>query len=908
MILAFKKGLTYKGTVGGEEPGSEENIFPLMNLPLTLEGEEMELNDFQWWAYSDKWQKWLDANPREWQAESEDRRFKKAESILEGAANFSNPVYDYVGDQIKNLVSGNKVQNFSSYINEAADDDSDINAEALRKFQKLNAAIQKLIKDGELKSDLNMEDIPEDSPQAVIVDFFDGEGQPVPASRSALRVTKKYEVGELILCEMDYTIPAGEVTDPEDLMEKTMDYAKDAVIAIGAMGAGYLALTAVGGIFTTWTLAKTGYGIYKWARPASLASRVSGAGGLSTLKNFASRLVAGRGATSLANAGRVVLPSGAFVKGGLAYSTRATGNVLLRGAAAQSVKQAAAAQLASRGAAAAAGVGARAAASGGAGAVVAAESTNPVGWILLALQVIGSGVNQLWNWYSDKQAPRYGEVEDFAYGTFNPKNIPLGRSITVCWTSDGGASGWDVFFDILTAMKDDTRTTMELVKIGEAAGRSIFVLMQVNSEMLQKIVTDNNIVMLSFSNTDKFERGTFDNDDLEFQIAAIPEIADFTIGTSLVGYCDWRLLEKTYGKAPDYPMCVPKDALEKYRFNYSNSDGKRINTEGTLLTDTQIQDLDLAEIMPLPGEGSLRGASVSESVANYILEKNEALTFSEFTKLAELTERKEKYDDIKAEIEAEVKKELGVKVAPEDEPVVKTEKPEKEAAEEVEAPEAPDYGEGEWETEYSGIELASVSENDWGQYPVIIYKVDSIEFVDPNDTDDAGDYKYFVVDETSKRPSDGDPVLVEVTSLDEVETPRYGFAEYVAPPEPEEDTEETEEVEVSTPDGEEMSMDDLVVKTRKNSTVLRDKDARGGTNPLDEFGSEELKRDLGISDWDNITYAKVRYDREHEPKRIILKNNLAKIGDRKRVVKKGELGFDAALRFATKLEAAIKYA
>jgi hypothetical protein len=414
--------------------------------------------------------------------------------------------------------------------------------------------------------------------------------------------------------------------------------------------------------------------------------------------------------------------------------------------------------------------------------------------------------------------------------------------------------------------------------------------------------------MLSFSNTDKFERGTFDNDDLEFQIAAIPEIADFTIGTSLVGYCDWRLLEKTYGKAPDYPMCVPKDALEKYRFNYSNSDGKRINTEGTLLTDTQIQDLDLAEIMPLPGEGSLRGASVSESVANYILEKNEALTFSEFTKLAELTERKEKYDDIKAEIEAEVKKELGVKVAPEDEPVVKTEKPEKEAAEEVEAPEAPDYGEGEWETEYSGIELASVSENDWGQYPVIIYKVDSIEFVDPNDTDDAGDYKYFVVDETSKRPSDGDPVLVEVTSLDEVETPRYGFAEYVAPPEPEEDTEETEEVEVSTPDGEEMSMDDLVVKTRKNSTVLRDKDARGGTNPLDEFGSEELKRDLGISDWDNITYAKVRYDREHEPKRIILKNNLAKIGDRKRVVKKGELGFDAALRFATKLEAAIKYA
>jgi hypothetical protein len=906
MILAYKKGLTYKGTVGGEEPGSEENIFPLMNLPLSMEGEEMELNDFQWWSYTDKWKKWLDANPREWQAESEDRRYKKAKVLLESATNFSNPIYDYVGNQIKNLVSGNRVQTFSSYINEASGEE-DINSEVLRKFQKLNAAIQKLIKDGELKSDLSVEELPDDVPQAVVVDFFDADGQPVETSRSALRLTKKYEVGELILCEMDYTIPAGEVTDPEDLMDKTLEYAKDAAIAITAMGAGYLALTAVGGIFTTWTLAKTGYGIYRWARPSSLASRVAGRGGLATLKNFATKLVAGRGATALANAGRVVLPSGAFVQGGLAYSTNATGNVLLRGAAAQSVKAAAA-----RGAATAAAVGGRAAASGAAGAAVAAEASNPVGWILLAVQVVGSGINQLWNWYSDKQAPRYQEVDDFAYGSFYPKNIPVGRSITVCWTSDGGASGWDVFIDILTMSKDDTRTTMELVKIGESAGRSVFVLLQVNSEMLQKIVTDNNIVMFSFANSDKFERGTFDNDDLEFQIAAIPDIAEFTIGTSLVGYCDWKLLEKTYGKAPDYPMCVPKDALEKYRFNYADSDGKRINTQGTLLTETQIQDLDLAEVMPIPGEGSLSSASVTESIKNEILSESEALSFNEFNALAKLSEeRSKKYQDLKNEVEDEIKKELGIKVAPEDEPVVKADPEEKEAEAEVEeAPEVPTYGADTWEEEYGGVELASVDPNEWGQYPVIVYKVDSIEFVDPNETGEAGDYKYFVVDETSIKPADGDPILVEVTSLDAVETPRFGFADYVAPPEPEEeeDAEEETEVEISTPDGEEMTMDDLVVKTRKNSTVLRDKDARGGTNPLEEFGSEELKRDLGISDWDNITYAKVRYDREHEPQRIILKNNLAKIGDRKRVIKKGQLGFDAALRFATKLEAAIKYA
>lgn len=883
MILAFKKGLEYKGTAGGADPKSEENIFPLMNIPLDAEGESMELNDFQWWSYSEKFKSWLRDNPRSWQAESSKPGATRAERILEGAANFSNPILDYVGEQITNVVTGKSVSSFSSFINEA-DEEEDANKDVIRKFQKLTSAIQKLIDDGELKSDLKVEDFPEGKPQAVVVDFYDAGGTPVYTSRSALRITKKYDVGNLILADLDYTIPAGPVEDTEDLMDKTIEFAKDAGIALVGLGGTYLALTAIGGAFTTWQLAKTGYGIYKWARPAKFASRVASGGGMSALKSFASRFIAGRGPAALANAGRVTLPSGAFVEGGLAYSTRATGNVLLRGAAAQSVKAAA-----TRAAATTAAVGARAAAGSAGAGVAAAEATNPIGWIMLAVQVAGSGINQLWNWYSDKQAPMYSEVSSFAYNSFSPKNIPIGKSIIVCWTSDGGASSaWDIFIDIVTMSKDDTRTTMELVKIGEKGGRSIFILLQVNSEMLQKVVSDNDLVLLSFDNSDKFEEDTFDNDDLEFNIIGINKIEDFTVGTSLVGYCDWTVLEREYGKAPDYPMYVPADAKENYLFNYSDAEGKRVNVEGALLSASQVEDMDLAEVFPMPGAGGLSAATVSESLKSQILGESKVISFSEFSSLNE------------ADPSEETKTPTTTGETPAAGEAPAEDKPKEEVVKDPEA---------EWETEMQGLgEVVPMEANEWGQIPVLIYKVTKKEYVDPNDLNIPGDYDFFVVDESSISPTDGQPISVEVTSLDPVNTPRYGFQEYVEPEEEvEADDEEVVDIE-DVEDGETISSDDISIKNRKNSTIIRDKDPRGGINPLEKFGSDELRRDLGISDWDNITYAKIRYDRSDNPSRIILKNNLARVGDRKRTVKQGDLGFDSALKFAQDLEAGIKYA
>jgi len=67
---------------------SQGQLVPFMEIPVNQEGEKVELNDFQWWAPTEKWDQWLKANPREWKAESENPIFKKStreifESLVE---------------------------------------------------------------------------------------------------------------------------------------------------------------------------------------------------------------------------------------------------------------------------------------------------------------------------------------------------------------------------------------------------------------------------------------------------------------------------------------------------------------------------------------------------------------------------------------------------------------------------------------------------------------------------------------------------------------------------------------------------------------------------------------------------------------------------------------------------------
>ena len=77
-------------------------------------------------------------------------------------------------------------------------------------------------------------------------------------------------------------------------------------------------------------------------------------------------------------------------------------------------------------------------------------------------------------------------------------------------------------------------------------------------------------------------------------------------------------------------------------------------------------------------------------------------------------------------------------------------------------------------------------------------------------------------------------------------------------------------------------------------------------NVLEEFVSEEDKKELGIKDWKNLTKMTIRYDSAKNPIKVILRNKFGG-SDKVRRIKKGEAGFDAAIKLIDKVKSGIKY-
>ena len=875
MILIFKKGVTYKGTIGSKDIDSEGSTFPLISLPVNEEGSPTELNDFQWWAYTDQWNQWLKKNPKEWTAESEESPVDKAEKIWEDIFSQPNPYSQFFNFQVSSILEKGKLSTFDQFAKIYEAEEADASG-ITKKFIKLGYAIESLAKAGIMKADLSFDDVKEGEKIAIVVDFRDEAGKPIPESRQALRFAKIKDTSKLTLGLVDYSIPIGEIKDdPGSLLKKVGEYA--AAVLVGGVAVGSLILVGqvAGGLASAWALNKAVNGVYSnFTKSKSVSQVVNSPGMWDKIKNFGSSIF-GRGAassaSSVANAARVVLPSGAYVEGGIAYNAAGTA---LRGAAAKGVQAAAARTVA-------AGAAQAGTAAGGSG-LAAAEASNPVGWIIAAATAIASTGQQLYNWLSDKQAPRFSDVDDFAKGEFKPSQIPVGKPITICWTSDGGAGFWGGVLKVLTLTKDDTRTTMDLVKIGDFGGKSIFILLDVHSKSMEQTLKENDLIMLSFDNDVTFERGYLDNDDLEFNTIAIPDMKAFMISTSFVGYCGWGDMQEAYNKAPDVPYYVPENAPSQYQFNYSNNKGEKINVSGSLLSADELDQINIEEILPMSSSGS-----TSESFQDYrnyklVNENSKVLSFSEFSSSL-IFEAEEKKDS------------------------------KKEADEIID----------QWVNDYTkdsniakGQEIqAKNAESSYGQVSMPVYKATEIQFVDPASKGQSPTFRYFIVGDESLDAEKDEAINVEVTSDDAVNAPRYGLATYVPPAPPEEEgEEEKEEIEPIKPEDLEKdpefvtSREDVDVKQKKNSLVISDTDTETeeDVNVLEEFVSEEDKKELGIKDWKNLTKMTIRYDSAKNPIKVILRN---KFGgpDKVRRIKKGEAGFDSAVKLIDKVKSGIKY-
>ena len=822
MIVLFKKGEIYKA--GG--------VFPVVSIPVEGEGEAKDFNDFQWWAPTDKWNTWLKANPRSWQAESEEaeKDFKKRlyESLVE-EGEIDSKVLDFTS--FNSLLEEDAAGSGSSVAVSSAEQPTE---EQKKNYTKFVFAYNRLKEGGKIKDELNASSLKKGEDYAIIWDLPGNGGASVVETRQAYKSKVVSDLPNGVLVKIDESIPFGKFQEESDAGNTLM---KIAGFGGQILAGGVAAAAAIGG--GLWATKKIAGGA------ARLVARKEIKGGVSWLSRiFGSG--AGKGVAS--NAAKT---AGYYKDGVLQQFV----GKIPKGSAFVEVGAAIPGAAAVEGGA-------------GAGGIIAAES-NPIGWIITAVVVTAGIVQRLVNWTSDAQAPRLGDIEDegWAKDSFMPGTIPDGEAITICWTQDAGNS-W--FTDIL--WNEDTRTTMDLIKLGNFKGRSIFLMVQINSKEYDAVLKSKEMILLSFEENAKFERGYFDNDDLEFEMIAVEKgESSNIISTIFEGYCAWEEMEGAYRGADDSFVGVPENAPDEYSFHYKLGKGDRdINVTGTLIKDLASLDVmktTFAVGSPAPNE--------SESTLNLeidwkkISESTEVLSFSNFSKLPLIAV---------PTFEAE--------------------------GDEAAAPTDPDK-EDKYLTQTEKIAA---------------YEVKTIEFADKALEDQQlPDLKTFIVPNNYLESTDNEEIVVQPIQEVTLKYPRRGTISVESEAAPEPIPVGVEGVTGATgPDIEggvpiEVTTDQVKIKYRDNPaalnsigipdvTKIKDKDKDDNIKILDMITPEE-KKDLDIEDWDYIKKVKIYKDGKTGEPYLVKFRSGGTSGYKKRKIKADNPNFDTALKVANRIQA-----
>jgi len=250
---------------------------------------------------------------------------------------------------------------------------------------------------------------------------------------------------------------------------------------------------------------------------------------------------------------------------------------------------------------------------------------------LWAAAIIGAYqiIQRVVNFTSKNQAPRLGEIEDegWARDMFMPGTIEDGESITICWTQSAG-NNW--FTDLL--WNEDTRTTMDLVKLGDYNGRSVFILIKINSKEYSAILKSKEMVLVAFPDGVKVERGYFDNDELDFSLIEIDK-NDKKSSFSIVfeGACLWNEFLSEYQGADDSFVGVPENAPDEYSFHFKyGKNGRDINVRGSLVKNIDTMEGVEAVYNPEGAKNESEEMFYNEFI-EILAESSEVLSFAEFS-------------------------------------------------------------------------------------------------------------------------------------------------------------------------------------------------------------------------------------------------------------------------------------
>lgn len=794
---------------------SDGQLMPLLEIPVGQSGQKVELNDFQWWAPTPKWEQWLKSHPRDWKAESEHPSFKgSTKEIFESLVSS--------GEIDPKVVSFSE---FSSLMEEEGREETGeeiSDEEASKRFTKFVFAYNKLLKEGKIILNVSLEKLQANVEYALILDLQGENGQDIEQSRNAYKFKpfQSTSTSRFVLGEIDETILTGKI--PED------SSIADTLIKTGKI-IGRIALSG------TLAIAGVAFGI-KVA--TSLASRIGVA------------KVLGQVIPGMKTISTLGKSTWYFVKtlGGAVPYIKGTVTALRAGRSLSQALETGA--LFANSARLAAGVG---------------KGSNPIGWIITAAM---SG-QQFYNWISTNQAPRLGEIEDEgidAHDSFEPGSIPDGSEITVCWTQEAGqGSILATIGNVLVT--NDTRTTMNLLKIGNFKGKALFYLINIHSEMYDKILKENPTIFIAFDENDKFDRTWYDNDEIEMEMIIPPGGKEAGAAAFFHGYCKWDEMEQAYKNSDDQMLIVPENAPKEYSFYFKSGKGSReVNVTGSLVEDLKSAEKVKATFdVPETAKGE-----TPKNESN----KFEVFSFSEFQKMS-LNEDYQIFE-------------------------------EEEKSEEIEKAQAE-----------AGRTSLTESQK------VAAYEVTKMEFADPSlEGQDLPELKVFIIPNEYLEATDNSSIDVDPIQNVVVKDPKRGSIAIESEEAPEPIPVGIEGATGATgPDVEggvpvEVTTDEIKIKYRDNPDALnsigipdvnkiKDKDKDDNIKLLDMITPEE-KKDLDMEDWDYIKKVKIYKDgKAGEPIMIKFKSG-GITGDRKRKIKADDANFDTALKVANRIQAGFR--
>lgn len=855
------------------------NDFPMFTIPLKMEGATSQsLEDFQWWAYSSDFKKWLAKNPSEWVADSEEMpNYGDISEIIRESLGGSGYSMQKALRESNEFQPEGRVSKFGDFISNSIFEDAANTKSEEEKAVKFHFAYNKLDADGKLDNEFIVKNQTSGNPKAVFLCLEDQEsGANLIETLDAYKtmpIETNNENSKFMLFDISDRKLAGKVDD--DATGPSL--AKDALntgIKVATYAVAGTAIFASLKYLGSAIVLRRGWKAIKFLRTGKTAAKSA------SLLTKASKGI--KGIWSAVNPMKAVSFWSKIGKAGIegARLQKALGNMQNAGVVAKSL-----------GMVKGFVTGAKAAG----GIAKAAEWTNPIGWALLAIDAVGS----TWNWYSGNQAPRLGNVEDFAKESFDPKSIEIGVPITVCWSQPAG--GWGMAVSFL--FSNETRTTMEIVKVADTGSESVFILSQINSKEVQKQLAQYDLTLISFDNSDVVERGYIDNEDLDFKMLSVQK--DLNALFNYQGSCDWELFESEFDNSSGTLLISDPNAPEGYEFHFSDSEDNIINVVGKKVTTEELSKYSSADL------NRIFGVTLSRETENKIETAEQ--------KPVEDEEEVEVNDNLNTSSQVITKfsdfKKQGYPVLEEENVQAKTV--------------SGNSVEGTGDIDSAGSQMIDLtSEQKSGPAEIAIYIVIERDYADPKlrGKYETGDFTNFLLDSTDWVAKNGDSIEIEPNTDEILEETKRGLYSYIEKKEEvkpvvkdevqdaddsdkDEDKDKEKEVEVKSDDYYiKTNVKDVDIKDRQNSTVIRDTQLPGGVNLFDTILTTRDKEALKIENWKTITFAKEFFDAKGDTTEVKFKNRYAPFGDKSRKyrVTDGE-AFELAKRFVEQTKDRIKY-